>query len=178
MPTQAKRENIDMLCEALKRSDAVLIVEYRGLTVKKISELRRLIRKAGGELKVSKNTLMRIALSESGMVQASEYDSGPNGYVLSYGDAAAVAKVVRDFSKEKGNEALVVKGAILGGQQILNKDQVFALADLPSKDQLIAQVVGTLAAPLRGLVTVLSAPQRDFVTVLSRIKEQKEEAAA
>ena len=138
MPTQAKRENIDMLCEALKKSDAVIIVEYRGLTVKKISEVRRLIRKAGGEMKVSKNTLMRIALQECGMVQAPEYDFGPNGYVISYGDAAAVAKAVRDFAKEKGNEALVVKGAILGGQQVLNQQQVFALADLPSKDQLIS----------------------------------------
>lgn len=178
MPTQAKRENIDMLCEALKKSDAVIIVEYRGLTVKKISEVRRLIRKAGGEMKVSKNTLMRIALQECGMVQAPEYDFGPNGYVISYGDAAAVAKAVRDFAKEKGNEALVVKGAILGGQQVLNQQQVFALADLPSKDQLIAQVVGTIAAPLRGLVTVLSGPQRNFVTVLSQIKDKKEETAA
>lgn len=177
MPTQAKRENIDMLCESLKKSDAVFIVEYRGLTVKKISELRRIIRKAGGEMKVCKNTLMRIALSECEMVQASEYDRGPNGYVLSYGDAASVAKAVRDFSKEKGNEALVVKGAILGGQHILNMNQVFALADLPSKDQLIAQVVGTIVAPLRGLVTVLSAPQRNFVTVLSQIRDKKEEAA-
>ena len=177
MPTQAKRDSINMLCEALKKSDALFIVEYRGLTVLKISELRRLIRKAGGEMKVCKNTLMRIALSECEMVQASDYDRGPNGYVLSYGDAAAVAKAVRDFSKEKGNEALVVKGAILGGQQILNKDQVFALADLPSKDQLLAQLVGTLAGPLRGLVTVLSAPQRDFVTVLSKIKDKKEGAA-
>ena len=94
MPTQAKRENIDMLAEALKRSDAVFITEYRGLTVKKISAVRKLIRQAGGEMKVCKNTFMRIALSECGMVQASEIDFGPNGYVLSYGDAAAVAKVI------------------------------------------------------------------------------------
>ncbi len=177
MPTQAKRENIDMLAEALKRSDAVFITEYRGLTVKKISAVRKLIRQAGGEMKVCKNTLMRIALKECNMVQASEIDFGPNGYVLSYGDAAAVAKAIRDFSKEKGNEALVIKGAILGGQQLLSKEQVFALADLPSKETLIAQVVGTIAAPLRGLVTVLSGPQRNFVTVLERIKEQKESAA-
>ncbi|MBR4400735.1 MAG: 50S ribosomal protein L10 [Synergistes sp.] len=177
MPTQAKRETIDMLAEALKKSDAVFIAEYRGLTVKKLSEVRRLIRKAGGEMKVCKNTLMRIALDECGMKRAEEYDSGPNGYVLSYGDAAAVAKAVRDFAKEKGNEALVIKGAILGGNQILNKDQVFALADLPSKEALLAQVVGTIAAPLRGLVTVLSGPQRNFVTVLSKIRDQKETAA-
>ncbi len=177
MPTQAKRENIDMLAEALKRSDAVFITEYRGLTVKKISAVRKLIRQAGGEMKVCKNTLMRIALKECDMVQAPEIDFGPIGFILSYGDAAAVAKAIRDFSKEKGNEALVIKGAILGGQQVLNRDQVFALADLPSKETLIAQVVGTIAAPLRGLVTVLSGPQRNFVTVLERIKEQKESAA-
>ena len=129
MPTQAKRESIDMLAEALKRSDAVFITEYRGLTVKKISAVRKLIRQAGGEMKVCKNTLMRIALKECDMVQASEIDFGPNGYVLS------------------------------------------------SKETLIAQVVGTIAAPLRGLVTVLSGPQRNFVTVLERIKEQKESAA-
>ena len=166
-----------MLAEALKRSDAVFITEYRGLTVKKIRAVRKLIRQAGGEMKGCKNTLMRIALKECNMVQASEIDFGPNGYVLSYGDAAAVAKAIRDFSKEKGNEALVIKGAILGGQQLLSKEQVFALADLPSKETLIAQVVGTIAAPLRGLVTVLSGPQRNFVTVLERIKEQKESAA-
>ena len=177
MPTQAKRENIDMLAEALKRSDAVFITEYRGLTVKKISAVRKLIRQAGGEMKVCKNTLMRIAMQETGITQASDIDFGPNGYVLSYGDAAAVAKAIRDFAKEKGNEALVIKGAILGGQKVLTKEQVFALADLPSREQLLAQVVGTLAAPLRGLVTVLSAPQGDFVTVLSKIKDQKESAA-
>ena len=177
MPTQAKRENIDMLVESLKKSDSVLVVEYRGLTVKKISEVRKLIRQAGGEMKVCKNTFMRIALKECDMIQAEGLDKGPNGYVLSYGDAAAVAKVVRDFAKEKGNEALVIKGGILGGQTLLNKAQVLALADLPSKETLIAQVVGTIAAPLRGLVTVLSGPQRNFVTVLNRIKEQKESAA-
>ena len=175
MPTQAKRETIDALSELLKKSNAVFITEYRGLSVKKISACRRNIRQAGGEMKVCKNTLMRIALSECGMIQAPELDFGPNGYVLSYGDVAAVAKAIRDFSKEKGNEALIVKGAILDGK-LLTKDQVFALADLPSKEQLIAQVVGTIAAPLRGLVTVLSGPARGLVTCLGQIKDKKDAA--
>ena len=178
MPTQAKRENIDMLVEALKKTDAVFITEYRGLTVKKISEVRRAIRKAGGEMKVCKNTLMRIALAECGMSRAEAIDKGPNAYVLSYGDAAAVAKAIRDFANTKGNEALIVKGGLLGGKTVLDKAQVMALADLPSKEQLIAQVVGTIAAPLRGLVTVLSATTRDFVTILSKIRDQKEENPA
>ncbi len=130
MPTQAKREMIDSLVELLNKSNAVFITEYRGLTVKKISDCRRRIREAGGEMKVCKNTLMRIAFTEAGINHASEFDSGPNGYVLSYGDVASVAKAIRDFSKEKGNDALVVKAAILDGK-ILSKDQIFALADLP-----------------------------------------------
>ena len=79
------------------------------------------------------------------------------------------------MSKEKGNEALVVKGAILDGK-ILSKEQVFALADLPSKEQLLAQVVGTIAGPLRGLVTVLSGPARGLVTCLNQIKDKKDAA--
>ena len=177
MPTQAQREMIDMLAEALKKTDAVFVAEYRGLTVKKANELRRLIRGAGGEMKVCKNTLMRIALDECGMKRMSDCDSGPNGYVLSYGDAAAVAKAIRDFAKEKGNEALVIKGGLLGGNQTLTKGQVLALAELPSKEALLAQVVGTIAAPLRGLVTVLSGPQRNLVTLLAKIRDQKESAA-
>ena len=175
MPTQAKRETIDSLVGLLNKSNAVFITEYRGLTVKKISDCRKRIREAGGEMKVCKNTLMRIALTEAGITQAPEFDSGPNGYVLSYGDVASVAKAIRDFSKEKGNEALIVKGAILEGK-ILSKEQVFALADLPSREVLIAQVVGTIAAPLRGLVTVLSGPARGLVTCLSQIKDKKEAA--
>ncbi|NLD05718.1 MAG: 50S ribosomal protein L10 [Synergistaceae bacterium] len=175
MPTQAKREMIDSLVELLKKSNAVFITEYRGLTVKKISDCRRRICAAGGEMKVCKNTLMRIAFNEAGIVHASEYDSGPNGYVLSYGDVASVAKSIRDFSKEKGNEAFIVKAAILDGK-ILDKAQIFALADLPSREVLITQVVQTIAAPLRGLVTVLSGPARGLVTCLSQIKDKKEAA--
>lgn len=175
MPTQAKRETIDSLVGLLNKSNAVFITEYRGLTVKKISDCRKRIREAGGEMKVCKNTLMRIAFTEADITHAPEFDSGPNGYVLSYGDVASVAKAIRDFSKEKGNEALIVKAAVLEGK-ILSKEQVFALADLPSKEVLIAQVVGTIAAPLRGLVTVLSGPARGLVTCLSQIKDKKEAA--
>ena len=177
MPTQAKREIIDSLAELLKKSNGLFITEYRGLTVKKISELRRNIRKAGGEMKVCKNTFMRKALTECDMVTAPDIDFGPNGYVLSYDDIVAVAKAIRDFAKTKGNEALVVKGAILDGQ-VLSKEQVFALADLPSKDQLRAQLVGVLAGPMRGLVTVLSGTTRGFVTCLSQLKDKKEKEAA
>lgn len=177
MPTQAKRETIDSLVELLKKSDAVFVTEYRGLTVEKITACRRGIREAGGEMKVCKNTLMRIALKECDMPLAEGMDTGPNGYVMSYGDSVSVAKAIRDFAKQKGNEALIIKGGILGGE-LLSKEQVMALASLPSREELIAQAVGSIASPLRGLVTVLSGTARGLVTCLSQIKEQKEKDAA
>ena len=128
-------------------------------------------------MKVCKNTFMRKGLEECGMIQATGMDEGPNGYVLSYGDPAAVAKAIRDFAKEKGNEALIVKGAIFEGK-LLSQEQVFALANLPSREQLLSQLVGTLAGPMRGLVTVLSGPARGFVTCLSQIKDKKEKEQA
>lgn len=177
MPTKAKKEElIAELYEKLSRCEAVFICEYRGLTVGQITTLRSNIRKAGGEMKVAKNTLMRIALNNLGLPTADEFDNGPNVYTLAYSDVAAVAKALRDFAREKGNEALIIKGAIYG-KNVLQQNQVLALADLPSKEVLLAQVVGTLAAPLRGLVTVLSAPMRDLVTCLNQIAEQKEKAA-
>ncbi|EFQ24338.1 LSU ribosomal protein L10P [Aminomonas paucivorans DSM 12260] len=176
MPTEAKREKIAELAEMLGKSEAVFICEYRGLTVKKVTDLRARIRKAGGEMKVAKNTLMRLALQQAGLPTADPYETGPNAYTLVYGDIAAVAKALRDYSKEKGNEALILKGGVMG-KDLLNKEQVLALADLPSRDVLLAQVVGTIAAPLRSFVTVLSGPARGLVTCLSQIQDKKEKAA-
>ncbi len=176
MPTEAKRQEIDELVERVKRSEAVYIVEYRGLTVAKSTAIRKLVRGTDGEMKVAKNTLMRIALREAGSVTADAIDTGPNAYVFAYSDVAATAKALRDFSKERGNEALVIKGGIMGGK-VLSKDQVLALADLPPREVLLAQLLGTMNGPIRGLVTVLSGPSRGLVTALSQIKEQKEKAA-
>ena len=176
MPTAAKQETIQELAGLLNRSQAVFLCEYRGLTVKKITDLRSRVRKAGGEMKVAKNTLMRLALQQAGLPTMDPYETGPNVYTLVYGDIAAVAKTLRDYSKEKGNDALVIKGGVMG-QDLLNKDQVLALADLPPREMLLAQVVGTIAAPLRSLVTVLSGPARGLVTCLSQIQEKKENAA-
>jgi large subunit ribosomal protein L10 len=176
MPTEAKRKEIDSLAKCAKASSAIFITEYRGLRVSQATAVRKAIRASGGEMKIAKNTLMRIALRESGLVTADKIDFGPNAYVFAYGDAAATARALRDFAKEKGNEALIVKGGILGGQ-VLNKDQVFAIADLPSREVLLATLLGTLNGPIRSFVTVLSGPARGFVTVLSKIGEQKEKAA-
>lgn len=177
MPSQLKYQKVEALREKLKGAEAVFFCEYRGLTVGKITTLRANIREAGGEMTVAKNTLMSIAFKEEGLNLPEEYMTGPNAFTVSLGDPVPVAKAIKDFSKEKGNEALVVKGAVLG-DQILTADQVGALADLPSREVLLGQVVGTIAGPIRGLVTVLSGPARGFVTCLSQIRDQKEKEEA
>ncbi|MDR1481200.1 MAG: 50S ribosomal protein L10 [Synergistaceae bacterium] len=178
MPTEAKRKEIDALIEKVRVSEAIYIAEYRGLTVSKATAVRRLIHNAGGEMKVTKNTLMRIALREAGLQTAKDgIDTGPNAYVFSFGDISATAKVLRDFSREKGNEALVIKGGIMGNH-FLTKDQVIALADLPPREVLLAALLGTLNGPIRAFVTVLSGPTRGLVTALSEIIDKKKEEAA
>ena len=176
MPTKAKERNVSELVRLLGESQGVILFEYRGLTASKTQELRRKIRAASAEMHVAKNTLMRIALKEAGMVTADNIDTGPNAYVLSYGDITHTARTLRDFAKERGNEAVVIKGGILG-QQILSKDDVVALADLPTRPELLAQVVGTMVAPIRNLLTVLNGPARALVTCLAQIQEKKENAA-
>ncbi len=176
MPTEAKRETVQALSECFKKAQAVFIGEYRGLTVAKMTQIRRNIRKAGGEMKVAKNTLVRLALKEAGYPLAEGIDTGPNVYTVAYDDVAGVAKALRDFSKEKGNEALTIKGGIMGSK-VLNAAQVHAIADLPPREVLLAQLLGTLVGPIRGLVTVLSGPSRGLVTALTAIKDQKEKAA-
>jgi len=176
MPTEAKRTEINALAERVKSSQAIFIVEFRGLRVSQATTVRRAIKASGGEMKVAKNTLMRIALKEAGETTADNIDVGPNAYVFAYNDAASTARALRDFSKERGNEALVIKGGILGGR-IINKDQVIAIADLPSREVLLATLLGVLNGPIRSFVTVLSGPARGLVTALSQIREQKEKAA-
>lgn len=172
MPASIKYQLVSELKNRLEGAEAVFICEYRGLTVAQVTEIRRLVRQAGGEIKVAKNTLVRIALGEVGMASPEDLTAGPNAYVIARNDSPAVAKALKDFADKKENKALVIKGGVMGSQ-ILSLDQVMALADLPSRDQLIAQVVGTIAGPVRGLVTVLSGVPRGLVTCLSQLAEKR-----
>ena len=175
MPTEFRKQQVADHLEKLQRSEAVFICEYRGLSVAQLTSIRAKVRKAGGEMKVSRNTLMAIALTEAGLPVPEALMAGPNIYSFAFENAPAVAKVLSEFSKEKGNEKLVVKGGVLG-QSVLDAAGVTALADLPPREVHLAPVVGTIAAPLSGLVTVLSGPARGLVTCLSQLKEKKEAA--
>jgi len=177
MPAKIKFKQADLLRDKLEKASAVFVGEYRGMTVGQSTRLRALVRGANGELKVAKNTIFSIAMKEAGMAALPEsLTVGPNVYALCYGDPVAVAKVLKDYAAEKNQKAFTLKGGLLG-KTVLSVSQLQALADLPSKDVLIGQVVRTIAAPIAGFVTVLSGTMRGLVTCLERIKEQKGNAA-
>ncbi|MBQ9566168.1 MAG: 50S ribosomal protein L10 [Synergistaceae bacterium] len=177
MPAAVKYEQVATLKEKLERSKAVFVGEYRGMTVAQSTALRARVREANGELKVAKNTLFAIAMKEAGLAALpEEMMAGPNIYALCYDDPVAVAKVLKDYALDKTQKAFLLKGGLLDGKG-LDLNQLYALADLPSKDALRAQVVRTIAAPISGLVNVLSGTMRGLVTCLAQIRDKKEEAA-
>ena len=178
MPAEVKYSLVDGLREKLSRTKAVFVAEYRGMTVAQSTMLRHKVREAGGELKVAKNTLFAIAMKEAGLAALPEsMMAGPNIYALCYDDPVAVAKVLKEYANDKTQKAFILKGGQLENQQ-LTLDQLMALADLPSKEALRAQVVRTIAAPISGFVNVLAGTIRNFVTCLDQIRAKKEESAA
>lgn len=172
MPAQYKVEQVAELKELFAGAEAVFVAEYRGLTVAQSSELRKAIRDAGGHAKVARNTLAEIALTEAGLVKSDEMMVGPNIYVVAPTNSPAVAKAISDFAGKKENKAFVIKGGVMG-TELLTLENVKALASMPSREELLAHAVGSIAAPLRGLVTVLSGPARGLVTALSQLAEKK-----
>ncbi|MCL2767445.1 MAG: 50S ribosomal protein L10 [Synergistaceae bacterium] len=176
MPAIVKLEQVKALRELLNRTKAVFIAEYRGMTVAQSTLLRSRVRAAGGEMKVAKNTLLEIAMKEENMTALPEtLIAGPNVYTMAYDDPAAVAKTLRDFSKEKTNKAFIIKGGVLG-KSVLDLAAVEALADMPSREVLIGQVVRTIAAPISGFLNVLNGPMRGLLNVLNAIKDKKDAA--
>lgn len=151
--------------DRLTRSDAALLTEYRGLDVPAMAELRRSLRTVGGEYKIYKNTLVRLAVQEMGL-EIDDLLTGPTAIAFVVespdgqpGDAAAVAKALRDYSRTRGE--LVLKGGVLAGRT-LDADGLRALADLPPRPVLLAQVAGAFAAPLAKLAGLLGALPRNF----------------
>lgn len=176
MPASVKYELVADLKEKLERSNAIFVAEYRGMTVATSTALRARVRAAGGEMKVAKNTLFSIAIKEAGLPELPEdLTKGPNIFTLSYGDPVSVAKVLKECATDKTQKAFVLKGGMLGST-VLDLQQLHALADLPSKDVLIGQVVRTIAAPISSLVNVLSGTVRGLVTCLAQIRDKKDAA--
>ena len=168
---KAEKEKIwQEVCEKLQKSQAVFVINYQGIKVENMNELRRSLRNAQGEIKVVKNTLARIALDKAGISYDDELLKGQNALAFSYLDAVQIAKLLADAGKKLPQ--LEIKGGWLD-RNPLKPEEVKRLAELPSREQLIAQVVGGMKAPIAGLVGVLQGLLRNLVGVLHAIEEKK-----
>jgi large subunit ribosomal protein L10 len=151
-------------------SDAAILTEYRGLAVSDMTELRRALTKVGGDYKVYKNTLVRRASHDIGLDGLDALLTGPTAIAFVDGDVAQVAKVLRDFARTNPN--LVVKGGLLGSN-MLDAREAAALAELPSRDTLLAQFAGMLAAPMQQFASLLQAVPSKLAYGLSALIEER-----
>jgi large subunit ribosomal protein L10 len=167
-PRPEKVAVVEEVRAKLDASDAAVLTEYRGLDVSATAELRRALSNAGGEYKVYKNTLVRIAARDLGL-EIDDLLTGPTAIAFVSGDAVGVAKALQDFAKT--NPALVVKGGLLGDKVIGERD-VKALADLEPREVLLAKLAGALAAPMQQFAGLLQALPRDFAYGLQALIDQ------
>ena len=154
-----KQSLVGELNEKFNRTCCAVVTEYRGMTVEEISTLRGELRKSSVDYKISKNTLAKLAAKGTAVESLSSYLEGPTALALSYSDPVVVAKVLTEFTKKqkKGREFLTIK----------------ALADLPSKEVLVAQLLSVMQSPLSGIVGVMQGNLRNLVYALEGIRKKK-----
>ncbi len=165
-----KEQIVKEIKEKIERAGAVVLVDYRGLNVEEVTELRKRFREAGVDYKVYKNTLMTRALQELKNEGLISYLTGPNAIALGYDDPVAPAKIISEFAKI--HNKLEIKAGMID-QEVIDAEGIKVLADLPSKEVLVAQVLGGLNAPITGLVNVLQGNIRNLVYALNAISEKK-----
>ncbi len=173
-----KQAAVASLKEQLSTAKGVVLTGYKGLTVAQDMKLRAKFREAGVSYHVVKNTMLRIAANETGLEGLDPVLNGTTAIAVSADDAVAPAKVIYDFIKEnklEKTEVLTIKAGVVEGK-IIGVDEVKALASLPSREVLIAKVLGSMQAPISGMVNVLQGTIRNMVYVLDAIRAQKESA--
>lgn len=175
MPTAEKEQKVTGLREIIQASNGAIVTDYRGLSVADLTELRKKMREVNAEFHVVKNTLFKLA--SEGLIADetfSKFLEGPSGIGFAMGDPVAASKALLSFVKD--HKTMVVKAAYVEGR-VLDADQVVALSKLPSKEQLIAQMLGSLNSPIVGLVGTLNGIISNFVFTLQAIADQKAASA-
>ena len=177
MPSEAKlnsnKEVVQGIVRDLNSAKSIVLVDYRGITVAQDTELRTALRKAGVKYRIVKNTMTTFAVKEVGLDGLVEKLKGPTAMASSDTDLVAPAKVMAEFAKKI--DKLEIKAGVVEGK-VIDLGGVKALAELPPKEILISTVLGTLKAPITGLVNVLNGNIRGLVCALNAIAEQKKEA--
>ncbi len=156
----------------LEKSIVAILTDYRGLSVAQISDLRTRLRESGTELKVSKNTMTKIAADNLGIEGLEQYLEGPTAIAYNETDPASPAKVLLTFAKE--TKLLEIKSAVLEGK-VVDAAAVKQLAELPSREELLAKALGSMQAPMYGFANVLQANIRNLVYVLEAVRKKQAE---
>lgn len=167
-----KQAIVASLTEKFQNAAGGVVVDYKGLTVAEDTALRVEMRKNGVEYFVMKNTLARFAAKNAGLEELTGVLEGTTSFAICESDPVAAAKVVAEFAKKMKDEKFIIKAGFVEGK-VLSPEEVKALADLPSREVLIATVLGTMLAPVRGLATVLDANISGLARVMQAIADQK-----
>ena len=169
MPTEEKIERVAELKASIEGSTALLLTEYRGLTVSEIAELRRSLREAETSLAVVKNTLMKLAVAEAGMEELRELLAGPSAVAFVGGDPVAAAKKISAAGKQF--PALLVKGGWMDGR-MLSAEEARSLAELDSREVMLSKIAGMLKSEMSRAASLFQATQSRFLGVLEAFKEK------
>ena len=175
MNRDQKAAQVAELTEEFRDANALLVADPRGLNVGAMRDLRTRLREQNASFRVAKNTLARLAAREAGQEPLVDFLSGPTGIALCRSDPAPVAKALADYAR--ATRLLELRGGVLEGRA-LDASGIQQLATLPPREQLYAQIVGGIAAPLSGFVNVLAQLPRSLVVALDQVRQQKEAGAA
>lgn len=174
MPTERKIETLASLTDKMRRMQLTVVADYRGLTVAEITDLRKKLRENGAELIVAKNTLIRLAARETGNESIEPLLEGPTALALSYDDVSKTAKTLLDYFRASRKQ-ISVRGGLLGNAP-LPADGLEAVSNLPSREQVLANIVGGVQAPASRIVGVLSGVMRNIAYILRAHSEQTQDA--
>ena len=166
---------VEELRDKLGRAQSVIVTDYRGLDVGEITELRRQLWEAGVEYRVAKNTLATIAAQDIDLPELAEYLRGPTAIAFGYDEPVSAAKIINEFARV--HKELEIKGGILQGT-VIGMEQIQALADLPSREELLAMVARAMQGPISGLANALQGTIRNLPYALEAVRQQKEGAGA
>lgn len=170
MPNTKNINQVEQLTDKLSKAKAIYFTEYQGLNVEDITELRREFNKNDVEFKVAKNTLIKLAAENNKLDGLSSYLSGSTAIALSYEDPTSPARVLKQF--KKNHDLPEIKGILFDGE-ILEGKEFKRIADLPTKNQLLAMLVGALSSPMTKLALTLKASMTDLGNALNNLKDQK-----
>ena len=173
MPSEQKTEKVAEIKGHLTGSEGLILIDYRGLSVKDMQEFRIKVRESGGTVKIYKNRLTEIAIRELAMPSMDEFLDGPTCFVFIEEDPVAPAKAIVEFGKE--HEALEIKGGFLEND-VTDAATIKAVAALPSREELIAKIMGMALNPIRGFMAQATAPAAALTRTMRAVADQKEAA--